>query len=115
MISTTIEAFPLELFPSVSLLLLPLASLALSLLLLLGLDHLDNYLRLIPLYHCNSSLFVLLFKFSSKSLLLSTSLGPVSSMIDLQTLGHGHRRLQIPLNVDPHMLLWVGVNPNRNV
>ena len=105
MVSSTIEAFPLELSSPISLLLLPLASLALSLLLLLGLDHSDNFLRLIALHLCNSPLFILLFGFSSRFLLLSTSLGPVSTTIDLQTLGHGRRRLQISLDVGAHMSL----------
>ena len=40
-------------------------------------------------------------------------LGPVSTAINLQTLGHGDGSLQISLHVGPNVLLQCGCSPER--
>ena len=66
-ISATVEAFPPELLSL--LVLLPLVTLALSLLLQLVLDDLDNFFHFISLYYKWRPLFVLLFLEPSGTLL----------------------------------------------
>ena len=67
------------------------------------LDHLDGPPRRTPFDLRQHPLF-LFFEFLGS---LFTCLGPVSTTINLQTLGHGDGSFQISLHMGPHVLLQV--------
>ena len=85
------------------------AALALLWLLSHDLDHLDGPPRRAPLNLRHISLFLIFKLFGS----FSRRLGPVSTTINLQTLGHGDGSLQISLHVGPNMLLQVRLQSRK--
>ena len=85
------------------------AALALLRLLSHDLDHLDGPPRRAP-STCTTFPFFWFFKLFGS---FARRLGPVSSTINLQTLGHGNGSLQISLHVGPDVLLQVRLQSRK--
>ena len=112
MVATTIVAlYPLATSPLGLLSTIARTTLALFLLWSFNnLDHLDSSPRrtLFDLRHY--TLFLILLFLGS----LAICLGPISTTIDLQTLGHYNGSLQISLHMGPTCSCKCGCNPDRN-
>ena len=78
-----------------------------------NLDHLDAPPRRAPLDLCYNALFLFFIFESFASFSSSTCLGPVSTPVDLQMLGHGNGDLQIALHMGAHMFLQVWLRSKK--